>query len=156
MPGMDPATSQRIDEKISEYAEELPESQREDFAQDMWVILLGVELPTGGALTGFLNLTLFRARENWKDRKRFHEPVLNAVEASTVEDPEAVSAETTLEAVEAMHEVANTLTEAGFSKAEIAVVMEGLRDGLTQKDIAVALGRTPQGLNYHMKKLRAA
>ncbi len=136
----------------------MPENQREDFAQDMWVLILGADLkcPPGSSLASFLNLTLFRARENWMARQRFRQQGQEEYEASPPDAEPATPADVTVEAQEALRELVASLTEASFTEDEIATVVEGLREGLTQKDIALSLGRTPQGLNYHFKKFRFA
>lgn len=152
---MDPSTARTIDTKIKEYAEGVPEGLREDFAQDMWALLLSTDLTNpGNGLASFLNLTLFRARENWLARQRFQARRREEFEACHVEEPQT-GADVTLEAEEALQGLVESLSEA-FEDYEVEIIVEGLRDGLTQKEIAALLGRTPQGLNYHLKKLHAA
>lgn len=159
---MDPQTfNQTLKSKIDEYALDLPPGQREDFAQDMWVLLLalGPTVPRENktALAGFLSITLFRSRENWTARQRARARGQDRFEvASAGLDEPSPTPDVQLEAEEALRDLVESLKTSGLSEDEIGTVVDGLRDGLTQKEIALSLGRTPQGLNYHLKKFRPA
>ena len=145
------------DAKIKEYAAGVPEGQREDFMQDMWVLLLAIqpECPEGSSLASFLNLTLFRARENWVARQKYRSRGEESFDESTAEPDADPAADVQVEANEALRDLVESLRES-FEDHEVEVIVDGLRDGLNQKEIAALLGRTPQSLNYHIQKFRFA
>ncbi len=133
----------------------------------MWVTLLGIDVERmladerrngpASALTSFLNLTLFRARMNWLDTREYrgrHEEMFEPTtgrEVSTEATPDLF-----LEAKDAIDEIVRSLQGTPLTEVEILLVVEGLRDGLTQAEIAASLGKTPQTFHNYVKRIREA
>jgi DNA-binding CsgD family transcriptional regulator len=69
---------------------------------------------------------------------------------------EASSLEGQYNAKEVLQHIVSVLKEAQFTEVEIQTVVEGIREGASQKEIAIAIGRTPQGFNFHWKKFKLA
>ena len=159
MGGMD---HQVVNAKIQEYAEAVPPEHREEFVQDMWVLILDADLPEvapNSNLTSLLNITLFRARDNWLDRRRYRDSKQEESDTRFTEDSPSPSAlqDIAYEAEESLANFVASLNEFGnFTEEEVQTIADGLRDGLTQKEIASSLGRTPQALHYHVKRCRIA
>ncbi len=162
---MDPTTFDRtIAEKINEYAKPIPRSQREDFCQDMWTVALAANLrqlvqeldgpPT--KVGAFLNVTFFRARENWLTRRRIYNRKRDAFEALAHDEPLAPRPDLKVEIEQGLRDLVASLKAARYSEQEIDIVLQGLKDGEMQKDIAEKVGRSPQLLNLHLASFRSA
>jgi hypothetical protein len=167
--GMESKQLQRIiGAKVVEYAQGVPSAQRGDFIQDMWVTLLGIgieralrdKLSEGGAsaIDPFLNLILFRTRDNWLDKRCRHqkrrvsfEQATTACAATTTEDMHA-RLEARAEAREVAENLRVSLRASGFSKEETQLILEGLRDGLMFTEIAASVGMPAPNLYYYIKQ----
>ncbi len=143
--------------KINEYALGIPEDCREDFIQDMWVLMLTVELPPTNLLS-FLNITMWRSRENWLSREFYRgrrreqfEAAFTGNEASEQPGPDA-----RMETAEVLRDFVASLSMARLTDLEVQTVVDGFLNGLTQSEIAASIGRSPQAFYFYMKKFRVA
>jgi len=151
--------------RIEEFAEDVPSDLREEFVQDMWVHLLGINAlklfdekgECAANLGGFLSLLLFRARVNWlvSQRTRARGVATDPADFDSLASTD-LSPSARHDARVAVRQLLSTLTEAAFTEAEIDKVMEGLENELTLADIARSIGRSPQSFHYHVLKVREA
>jgi hypothetical protein len=150
---------------IRRYAEGVPEEAREDFEQDMWVMLAEIvqngtyELSPLTSTSCPLNLILFRARANWLDKRSFEERSRQEYEETYVEPKGSVpSPEVAYEAEEALHGLAKYMSRKylmrNFDRADIETIVEGLKNGESKASIAAALEMSPQNLDFYLIPFR--
>jgi hypothetical protein len=143
-----------VSDKITKYAAEVPAKLREDFTQDLWVHTLELlNMPDPPAVPT-LNIIFFRFREQWT-RQRMNRALKEAGEPES--EPSCTgTADEGIDAQKALRGLAKSLEKAHYTPQEIETVVEGLRDGLTQKEIAEQVNRSPQLLNIHFNNFRSA
>ena len=155
-----------IASKLTEYSQGVPEDLREEFVQDMWITLLGIEeklqneerVGPASGVASLLNLTLFRARWTWLEAQHYRQRKEEALfESASGQEPSLdVAADVRLEAQDAIRDIITTLRASALTEDEVVIVIAGLRDGLTLAEIAACLGKTPQAFHHYVKRLRAA
>lgn len=159
---MDPkALREVIGPKIDKYAATVPPRLREDFVQDMWVFALdglikAFETSTApmGEIKGDIDLALFRRRESWVGKAKRRAGCEQPEEASL--EPSAPSqASARVDAKQALRGLVKSLEKARYSPEDIQTVIQGLCDGLHQKEIAERVGRSPQLFFIHIKNFRS-
>jgi hypothetical protein len=148
--------------KITKYAGSVPSSLREDFVQDMWVFALGHLFEAFGAqglddreIKGSLDLSLFRARDDWF-RQHNHKTRCEVPEEAAEEPFFQPTVQDKVDAGRAVQGLADSLRKARYNDEDILKVVMGFRDGLSQKEIAEQVGRSPQLLSIHLNNFRSA
>jgi hypothetical protein len=168
---MDRKTFQQVAlARIEVASADIPKEQRDYFVQDMWVHMLGADVyavferthaedPTT-SIGSFLNITIFRARQNWLDRQRFRDQG-HAIPTDPGSDlfldiPSDDAPDVRIEAEQALTGLIASLEAADYTQDEINTVVDGLREGLTKAEIARSVGRSPQSFGYFFTKSRLA
>jgi DNA-directed RNA polymerase specialized sigma24 family protein len=142
------------------HARKLPQSQRDDFVQDMWVRVLRLpdeQLTSMLAGTAF-DLMFFRAMLNWKKQAKSRATawIQYETEIAVMDEALAPSPERRYEAHEGISRFMQVLQESGWDDVEVRIIQEGICNELPQNEIAAKLGRSPQNFAHHFNKFRAA